>query len=198
MGIKRICRSCQAPLSAMTRIDAVYCSAKCRVYVHRNPFPKEMIALRRWIRYSRTKVPLTPDNEIASSTHPHTWSDFPWVQTSKAGVGIGFVFNGDGIIGIDIDQAFDDNGNIKDWALLILNSLPATYTEISPSGKGIHILGKGNVSTGRRWTLPDGGVEIYGNGRYFTMTGKRFLATPKKLADLGTVIERIEPIVISQ
>jgi len=182
----------------MTRIDAVYCSTKCRVYVHRNPFPKEMIQLRRWIRYSYKKFPLTPDNKVASSTAPHTWSDFPWVQTSRAGAGIGFVFNGDGIIGIDIDKAFDENGNIKDWAKAIIDSLPATYTEISPSGKGIHILGKGNVSAGRRWALPDGGVEIYGTGRYFTMTGKRFLATPKKLAQLGTVIDAIEPIVLSR
>ena len=45
MKIKRVCRSCQAPLSAIARIDAAYCSTKCRVYSHRNPFPKEMIEL---------------------------------------------------------------------------------------------------------------------------------------------------------
>jgi primase-polymerase (primpol)-like protein len=197
MKIKRVCRNCQTPLLAIARIDAAYCSTKCRVYSHRNPFPKEMIELRRWIRYSYKKIPLTPDNGIASSTHSRTWSDFPWVQSSKAGVGIGFVFNGDGIIGIDIDRAFDEHGNIKDWAMRIVNSLPQTYTEVSPSGKGLHIIGRGIVYGGRRWVLPDGGVEIYGNGRYFTMTGKRFLTTPKKLVELGTVLDKIEPIVLS-
>lgn len=184
MWIKRVCRLCAGELHTIARADALYCSTKCRVFVHRNPFPKELTRLNRWIRYSKSKVPLTPDNEIASSTHPHTWSSYKWVKDSQAGVGVGFVFNGDGIIGIDLDNAFDCDNKLKYWARQILDSLPATYTEISRSGNGLHILGYGEVLTGRRFKFYDGGIEIYGSGRYFTMTGNSFERTPLKLAQL--------------
>lgn len=181
-------------MPAISRADAIYCSSNCRLYAHRNPFPKELVALNRWIRFSRTKVPLTPSDEVASSTLPRTWSSYKWVESSDAGVGMGFVLNGDGIIGIDLDNAIDENG-IKPWAKKIVDSLPATYTEISPSGRGIHIIGYGEILHGRRWKFEDGGVEIYGNGRYFTMTGKRFERTPKKISKLGNVLDIILPIL---
>ena len=192
--MKRACRNCDQILPAIARADAIYCSSACRTFAHRNPFPKEMISLRRWIRYSKTKVPLTPDDGVASSTHPHTWSDYPWVAESNAGVGMGFVFNGDGIIGIDLDKAFDENGKLKFWAQAIVDLFSHTYIEYSPSGKGLHIIGRGEVQEGRRWQIGDGGIEIYGTSRYFTMTGKRFERTPKKLAKIGKVVEVISPI----
>ncbi|MEG8039204.1 AAA family ATPase [Sphingomonas sp. LR60] len=42
-----------------------------------------------------------------------------------------------------------------------------SYTEVSPSGTGLHIIVKGNVSCGRRRD----GVEVYSSDRFFTMTG---------------------------
>lgn len=131
---------------------------------------------------------------VASSTAPHTWSDYSWVATSQAGVGLGFVFNGDGIVGIDLDNAFDEFGNLKLWAREVIDCLPATYAEISPSGKGLHIIGYGKVLSGRRWKFDDGAIEIYGTGRYFTMTGKRFSNTPKSLAKIGNVLDCLSSI----
>ena len=155
-----------------------------------------MVAMTRWIRYSKSKIPLTPDDDIAKSNDPRTWSDFGWVKDSTAGVGIGFVFHADGIFGIDLDHAFDDEGNLKDWALKLLEQLPATFIEISPSGKGLHIIGKGTVGQGRKVTFEDGAVEVYDRGRYFTMTGKPFGKSILRLSkiDSHSVIEFAESI----
>ena len=153
--------------------------------------------INRWIRYSRSKIPLTPDDQIASSIHPRTWSSYKWVKDSKAGVGMGFVFNGDGIIGIDLDNAFDGDHNLKPWARKIVNQFPPTYTEISRSGNGLHIIGYGDVLAGRRWKIVDGGIEIYGSGRYFTMTGNIFEKSPLKLAKLPNAINVVSDVAYS-
>lgn len=197
MITKRVCRLCNNQLDTVARADALYCSSKCRTYVHRNPFPKELTRLNRWIRYSKTKVPLTPDNHIASSTAPRTWSSYKWVKDSDAGVGIGFVFNGDGIIGIDLDNAFDCDRKLKPWAKQILDELPATYTEVSRSRNGLHIIGFGEVLSGRRWKVYDGGIEIYGSGRYFTMTGNGFGKSPLKLAKLTNALDVVSNVAQS-
>lgn len=150
---------------------------------------------RRWVRYSNTKIPLTIWDEYAKVNEAKTWAYYEHAVESKAGVGLGFVFNGDGIIGIDLDDAFD-NGQLKPWAKEIVDLFADTYIELSPSGKGVHIIAKATVFAGRRFALGNGGVEIYATGRYFTMTGKRFNRSPKKLkkykdpvADLIKIVE---------
>jgi len=43
------------------------------------------------------------------------------------------------------------------------------YVEISPSGNGIHIIVEGTVRGGG---MRKGKVEMYGRGRFFTITGR--------------------------
>ncbi|GHU71591.1 hypothetical protein FACS1894184_18620 [Clostridia bacterium] len=43
-----------------------------------------------------------------------------------------------------------------------------SYTEVSPSGHGVHIIAKGKIPSGGH---KRGGYEIYDRGRYFTITG---------------------------
>ena len=152
--------------------------------------------MTRWIRYSRSKIPLTPNDEYAKSTDPRTWSDFGWVKDSTVGAGIGFVFNNDGIFGVDLDNAFDDEGNLKEWASQLLALVPATYIEVSPSGKGLHIIGKGSVGHGRRIAFHDGCIEVYDTARYFTMTGKPFGKSKLSLSKLDStaIIEFAESL----
>ena len=104
--------------------------------------------------------------------------------------------NGDGIIGIDLDNAFA-NGKLKDWAQAIVNVFADTYMELSPSGNGIHIIAKAEVFSGRRFTVADGGIEIYATGRYFTMTGKRFNRSPKKLKKFDDPVSSVINIIDS-
>ena len=64
--------------------------------------------------------------------------------------GLGFVFTREaGIVGVDIDHCIVD-GALNETAAAILEKLPPTYIEVSPSGTGLHIFLRG--------TMPEGGV----------------------------------------
>ena len=190
------CAECGLELHPFTRRDAIFCSTRCRVQSHRKPFPKELIDRRRWLRYSSQKIPLTIWDQYAKVNDATTWAYYEHAVESKAGVGLGFVFNGDGIIGIDLDHAFED-GQLKDWAQAIVTAFGDTYMELSPSGNGIHIIAKASLFSGRRFELADGGVEIYATGRYFTMTGKRFNRSPKKLKKFDDPVQSVLNIIDS-
>ncbi len=53
------------------------------------------------------------------------------------------------ITGIDLDNVIREDGTLEPFALEIIN-LMNSYTEISPSGTGIHILCKGKIT--KYWT----------------------------------------------
>ena len=84
--------------------------------------------------------------------------------------GIGFVFaDTDPFVGIDLDECIDDaTGEISSEAAAIVERF-GSYTEISPSGKGLHIIVEGHLTEGGR---KKDGIEIYDRGRFFTVTGK--------------------------
>jgi hypothetical protein len=150
-------------------------------------------ALSQWInwRYEErdgtlTKVPICPHTgELAAVDRPETWGTYEEaVRASKehGHDGVGFVFTEeDPYAGIDLDKCRDPGtGEIEDWARELIEHLDS-YTELSPSGSGVHVLVKA--------TLPPGGrrkrqIEIYDCGRFFTMTGRHLPDTP------NTIIER--------
>ena len=85
--------------------------------------------------------------------------------------GVGFMFNGAGVMGVDFDHCIDDQtGEIDPWAASWVERF-GSYTEISPSGTGLHILCKGNLP-GKAVKLPQ--AEMYDRERYFTVTGRIF------------------------
>lgn len=150
-----------------------------------NEIPAELKALPQWIVWKEeekegryTKVPYQVDGEMAQANNRRTWSTFAtavkfYLQGDYNG--IGFVFSRqDNYIGIDIDDCVID-GKPNSFANDIIEAFDS-YTEFSPSGKGIHIIIKGNVpqgllGTGRKNT--ERGLEIYSHTRYFTFTGNR-------------------------
>ncbi len=102
--------------------------------------------------------------------------------------GIGFIFSDrDPYFGLDIDNCIDNNGEIEPWAkkwVKILNS----YTEFSPSGKGLHVIGKGKLlQEGRR----KGNFELYENNRYFTVTGD-MLDGFTEIRDCTTALKKLQ------
>lgn len=144
----------------------------------------------RWIRYSSTKVPLRVDGSTAKSTDPRTWSTHAEAMSSSAGVGPGFVLNGDGIVCIDLDHCLDGD-HLAAWAAELLAVLPDTYVEVSPSGDGLHIWGTGSLERGRKVRFRDGTVEVYATGRYLTVTGRPFVGSVRTLAPLDAAIALI-------
>ena len=111
------------------------------------------------------------ENEAASSTNPRTWSDFETaIESYHMGLYdyCGFVFNDNGYVGIDIDEGFDEDGLMSVLGADIVGKCKS-YTEKSRSGRGFHILLRGNLPFKGKNNLA--GVEIYKTARYFIMTG---------------------------
>jgi primase-polymerase (primpol)-like protein len=125
------------------------------------------------------KRPYSAHNgRLASVTDPATWGIFQEAQAAfeRGGYsGIGFVFTeSDPFTGIDLDDCFGESGELSQEALAIVEALDS-YAELSPSGRGLHIIVEAELPPGgnRR-----GGIEAYGAARYFTFTGQRLEGTP--------------------
>jgi len=139
--------------------------------------PEELRQLTQWVNWrieprkgKPTKVPKQPTGVNASSTASNTWSTFERVaQTNGQFNGIGFVFTKEsGYTGIDLDKCRDPKtGETEKWALDIIKELDS-YTELSRSGKGWHVIVKGSLPPGGN---RKGRVEMYDCERYFCMTG---------------------------
>lgn len=173
------CDWCPAllPVAGLGR-SPKFCSTRCRVAAHRTRrLPRELLDAPRWVRHDR-KRPITPAGLPASSTNADTWSPYSSVNRSKIGDGMGFVL-GDGIAALDIDHCLDASRRPDKRARLILAATPGAYTEISPSGDGLHIWGTAPPARGR---VRDG-IEVYSTGRYMTIT--RNVYRPGGLVDLA-------------
>ena len=131
--------------------------------------PYELIRLPQWVCAKKNcKIPMKSwCDEPASSVDPNTWSTFRYAVESQHDY-IGFVFNNNGIVGIDIDDAFDNEGFLSELAVDIIGKCKS-YTEKSKSGTGFHILVKGDIPFTGRNNLK--GVEMYKQSRFFIMTG---------------------------
>ncbi len=128
--------------------------------------PNELKRLNKWVNYvPEIKIPLDPKTgKAASSTDPSTWGTYE--QSKASSENIGFVFDDTGYYGIDLDDCVV-SGKLNSFAREILGKT-RSYAEYSPSGTGIHIICKGSLKDALK--LP--GLEAYGTGRYFTVTGK--------------------------
>ncbi|MFJ8855252.1 hypothetical protein [Streptomyces sp. NPDC102437] len=136
-------------------------------------------------------MPLTIGGSVASSTDPSTWSRYRDADRSTAGVGLGFVLNGDGLVCLDLDHCLDQDGAPLPWAQTILDAAGDTWVEVSRSGEGLHVWGRGALEHGRRITFHGGSVELYATGRYMAVTGRTFGDKPRRLGDLQHVIDAL-------
>jgi primase-polymerase (primpol)-like protein len=142
--------------------------------------PTELKALPHWITWriverdgKPTKLPINPSfGRMADISDPGTWASFDEAMDDyyqRRRNGIGFVFSEhDPYVGVDFDHVRDDAGRIEDEALHTMKQL-ASYTEVSPSGTGFHVIARASRQfPGTR----SGAVELYSTTRYFTITGR--------------------------
>lgn len=137
--------------------------------------PEELRRLRQWVCWGAggqpLKMPYNPaTGQPAKAGLPDTWADF---ETACAGVqrgyykGIGFEFaDGGEIVGVDFDHCLADSSlapEAADWVKQF-----SSYTEISQSGTGLHIICKGKLP-GK--AIKSKTAELYDRGRYFALTG---------------------------
>lgn len=150
--------------------------------------PPELTALPQWVcAWENSKIPMQAKiKKGASSVLPDTWSTY---EEAKAAVEkgtydyLGFVFNNNGIVGIDIDCGYDEDGFLSEVSIDIMRAC-RSYTEQSRSGRGIHIYLKGELPF--KGKNNRAGVEIYRSSRYFLVTGEKLI--------YNTIIENQEAI----
>ena len=163
--------------------------------------PKELQNLKQWVcSRSYSKVPMmVTKHDVASSSDPNTWGTFQEAVMSvecENYDNIGFVFNDNGIVGIDIDRGYDEDGFLTEQASEII-TMCNSYTEKSRSGRGFHILIKGTLPF--RGKNNRNGVEIYKEARYFIMTGDVFLNNTEIIENqkaIDDIVEKYFPNVV--
>lgn len=141
--------------------------------------PKELRALKQfclWLHEGKTKVPYQTNGKHARVNDESTWCSF---EEAVAAVhlydGIGYFFKlGGGYAGIDLDSSRKilDEAKRQEADQLQRQIYDAfnSYSELSPSGEGCHIIIKATLESGCKRS--DLGVELYSHNRFFTMTGK--------------------------
>ena len=123
-----------------------------------------------------TEMPIQSPHRVSG-----TWAD---LATATAAVnaghyeGVGLEFNGGGIVGVDFDHCIQ-GGKLDAWAVAWVERFNS-YTEVSPSGTGLHILCRGKLP-GEAVKRPRG--EMYDRARYFTITGNPWDGLAKPLRD---------------
>ena len=158
--------------------------------VRPDAIPQELRCRDQWLAWARveqprpTKVPrrsLDP-TQLASTTDPNTWSTFEQAVVAldhPEVTGIGFVLTADDpFIGIDLDHVLHE-GRLN-GAMLAETTLGTwiaafnTYTEVSPSGTGLRIIGRGRFPEPDADGRKKGQIEAYWAKRFLTITGNVF------------------------
>jgi putative DNA primase/helicase len=146
----------------------------------------------------QTKVPHDPRTGRRASVNDRaTWADFHTaVDAARAQHfdGVGFVLTqSDPYCIIDLDDKLDNPPNEADRITqAALLEKCQTYIELSPSGRGYHIVLHGKVPHG----LKRGSIEIYSSSRYMTFTGNVVKAAP--IADCQHILDHITPLMSPQ
>ena len=177
-------------------------SKAIRVSVDKTAIPDALRDREMWVCWrvetrdgDPTKVPVDPSGSgLAKANDPSTWSSFETAteyhdhaDTETAGLGYMFAAGGP-FVGVDLDDCRNpETGDLDAWTREIVDSLDS-YTEVSPSGTGVHVWIAGD--------LPDGGnrrgdVEMYDATRFFTVTGERVEGTPHSVASRQDALDAI-------
>ncbi len=175
--------------------------------------PAELLERPQWVVWQPverggkiTKPPFmgTAPDTHASTTDPSTWCTYAdAVAAVEAGAasGAGFVFTGDDdFVGIDFDKCRDPETGEVDQSVAELISVLDSYSEVSPSGTGVHVIARGCLpGPGRKRA----DIEIYDRGRYFTMTGIPLNGLPpgniaKRQAAVEKIWNYLAPTVVAK
>jgi hypothetical protein len=165
----------------------------------RRNVPEELRPKKAWVGWApdpktqRPKCPvlISAKARRASTRRSETWSSFDAASAfygkyaDGSTVGVGYVFaKEDGLVYVDVDDAVDERGDVREWALPFVEPfISRSYIELSPSGRGLHIIGKGKLPEGAGFggkanfpqhatgaKVPE--VALFAHGKYTTITGR--------------------------
>jgi hypothetical protein len=156
-------------------------------------------------RWDKPPLQAADPTLYAKSNDPATWGSY---QDAVAAVmaghadGIGYMLAGSDLNAADLDDCYTpDTGEIAAWAQTEITAANS-YTEVTPSGTGLRILGVGEgAELHRKFSIPGttngAAIEVYrATNRYITITGLQ-LGTATELGDIAAalddVVKRYEP-----
>lgn len=185
--------------------------------------PQELRNRPQWALWgvegeSNPKRPYKPYPRIpANVTDTTTWGDWAAaLESIEAGKakGAGYMLNRDYTV-IDLDSVIDGRGNVWVGAARIVQAVGG-YVEVSQSGRGLHIVARGNLDGVRlrnraplpmsradlqRYARPGHvpGIEVYDRARFIALTGDMLDATHTAMRDvdplfIATVAEYLKPV----
>ena len=195
--------------------------------------PSSLLSMQRWVLWKMEwgeeqqkwlKMPYSPEThrkyKRANLSECHNLAgakkclEIHGKREGFSGVGLSAMLE-DGLTYLDFDRCLDDSGAIISPRLEKFIRDLGSYTEISPSGRGLRVIVKTPSSLGRinkphgvteRGTPSDcsyfeaEGVEIWNDGKYATITGQRFLpelnevkANDKVMGEFLEVFYEAEP-----
>src|SRR5262249_43512689 len=159
--------------------------------------------LPRWVLWNYeldeegkwTKIPYQSNGRKAANNRPPTWSSYgDVIAVADNFTGIGFCLLNSGLGAFDIDNCRDPaTGVIDPWATNLVNRA-GSYTEITPSGTGLRIIGHGTgPEVHRKQRATDAvSVETYRQAtRYITITGNPLPGAPAQLCNIDAVIDAV-------
>jgi putative DNA primase/helicase len=130
-----------------------------------------------------TKPPYNPNDpkQLAEPNNPATWETFDVALAAHQRgefTGIGLCILNTNIVAFDLDNCVVDGSVTEPYADDLIKRTD-TYTELSPSGTGLHIFGIGSGSSiNRKQKVPNGhGMSVEtcrAAAKYFTLTGNAF------------------------
>ena len=168
--------------------------------------PHDLCERPQWVTWKYIDGRKVPFNgrtgQAAKSNDPATWATFDeacQAAQHRHHAGIGYVLSADDpFVGIDLDDCIQDDNTIAPIAAAIIDTMH-TYSEISPSGKGVKLWVRGTIPASvAAKPIGDGvKIEMYSTGRFFTVTGNQLGDTPAEIRtaddELRQLYERVQP-----
>ena len=143
------------------------------------------------LREDGSKPPRTVDGS-PSWKDPARWAKFTDAKNAAGSGGVGYVLNGGKVAVIDLDDCIDDDRRVADWACAIIKmcgGIDNVWIELSPSGHGLHIIGR--TRRDARFQRAHDHGEVYVGKHYVTVTGWEIGSGRHHLAVLDDAIDHL-------
>lgn len=129
-----------------------------------------------WRMENGTKVPVSP--RTGRKCDPHDPIEWVTIEEAARAVvrnscsGLAFVITeAAGFWCLDIDKALQPDGSWSQLAQDLCQRLQGCAVEVSQSGRGLHIFGRGTVPAHRCKSAVAPGIELYTDKRFIAVTG---------------------------
>lgn len=183
--------------------------------INPDSIPEALKLRQNWVLWKRTRQGKKPPYsgitgkpiDITDSGVGVTFEQaFQKLTQSGRFDGVGLILNGDGLVGIDIDDCLLDERAALD-AVEFLTTVGCKYIELSPSGSGLHGLGlSDSVIAPAVGQFKSAKVEVYATNRYLTVTGHLVGGFPENgqivnmplLGDFAKEVRRKPPTQVTQ